>query len=214
MSTSATISTNFPATILLHYPAPEPGESTSAFSVEAQGTGSFVGLSYSVPAFAKGELKATIQTLAITSDNAATLHDLVMSMLSASEQDKVTSHEQTDASANISLWSMIGFGGEGGASADYKKTTDSMHSMGLTDAQITTIVNKMMDIASQMTTVNLDFTIDNSQNDFSVSGDLQLYTISGKITTDKGTTEYRFLADTGTAGNGAAPAKGKIIPLS
>ncbi len=42
---------------------------------------------------------------------------------------------------------------------------------------------------------------------------LQLYTISGTITTSKGTAQYRMLANKGTAGSGKAKAKGHIIPL-
>lgn len=206
MGTSGHISINFPAVLTID----EPPATTTGFSVEAQGTGSFTGLSYTVPAHAKGTLKATIQVMAITSADVEKLNTLVMSMLSASVRSKVTTNEETQASANISIWSMIG----GGASASYKATKDTMNSMGLTDDQITTIVNSMFDIAKQMSHVELDFTIDNTANDYSVSGDLQLYTISGKITTDKGTTEYRLLSNSGSAGQGAAPAKGNIIPLS
>lgn len=87
--------------------------------------------------------------------------------------------------------------------------------MGLSEEQISTIVDKMMEIASTMTSVELDFDIDNTENDYSVSGDLQLYTISGTITSEKGTQEYRMLADRGTAGSdSSAKATGKIIPLS
>jgi hypothetical protein len=206
MTTSGHISINFPATILVD----APPASETGFSVEAQGTGSFTGLSYTVPAHTSGTLKATIQVMAITSEDVQKLNDLVISMLSASEKSKVTSHEETHASANISIWSIFG----GGASASYSKTTDTMHSMGLTDDQVTTIVNQMFEIAQKMSHVELDFTIDNTANDYSVSGDLQLYTISGKIVTSKGTTEYRMLSNSGSAGQGAAPANGKIIPLS
>lgn len=206
MSTSGHISINFPAILTVD----APPASETGFSVEAQGTGSFTGLSYTVPAHTSGTLKAAIQVMAITSADVDKLNTMVMSMLSASERSKVTSHEAVSASANLSVWSIFG----GGASASYTKTTDTMHSMGLTDDQITTIINQMFEIASKMTHVEIDFTIDNTANDYAVSGDLQLYTISGKIVTSKGTTEYRFLADSGSAGQGSAPAKGNIIPLS
>lgn len=206
MTTSGHISINFPAAILVN----APPASETGFSVEAQGTGSFTGLSYTVPAHTSGTLKAKIQVMAITSEDVKNLNDMVMSMLSASERSKVTSHEETHASANLSIWSMFG----GGASASYTKTTDSMHSMGLTDDQVTTIINKMFEIAQKMSHVELDFTIDNTANDYSVSGDLQLYTIAGKISTSKGTAEYRMLSNSGSAGQGVAPAQGSIIPLS
>jgi hypothetical protein len=206
MTTSGLISINFPAAILVD----APPSSETGFSVEAQGTGSFTGLSYTVPAHASGTIKAMIQVMAITSDDVKKLNDLVMSMLSASEKSKVTTHEETHASANISVWSMFG----GGASASYEKTTDTMHSMGLTDDQVTDVINHMFEIAQQMSHVELDFTIDNTANDYPVSGDLQLYTIAGKIVTSKGTADYRMLSDSGSAGQGTAPAKGTIIPLS
>lgn len=206
MTSSGNISINFPANILVN----TPPASETGFSVEAQGTGSFTGLSYTVPAHASGSLKATIQVMAITSEDVKKLNDLVMSMLNASEKSKVTSYEKIHASANISIWSIFG----GGASASYQKTTDTMHSMGLTDEQVTTIINQMLEIAQKMSHVELDFTIDNTANDYSVSGDLQLYTISGKISTSKGTAEYRMLSNSGSAGQGTAPATGNIIPLS
>lgn len=184
--------------------------SETGFSVDAQGTGSFTGLSYTVPAHTSGNLKARIQIMAITSADVEKMNDLVKSMLSASERSKVSTYEKIHASANISVWSIWG----GGASASYTKTKSTMKSMGLTDEQITMIIEEMFKIAQQMSHVELDFTIDNTNNDYSVSGDLQLYTIAGEITTSEGTSQYRLLADRGSAGQGTAPAEGKIIPLS
>jgi ribosomal protein S13 len=183
--------------------------SQTGFSVEAQGIGSFTGLAYTVPAHTEGKIEADIKTMAITSEDVKKLNDLVMSMLNASEREKVETHTSTNVSANISVWSMFG-GGSGNAS--YTQTKDTMKSMGLTEEQITTIVESLFDIAQKMSSVKLDFMIYNRDNDYSVSGDLELYTVSGKITTSKGTAEYRFLANKGTAGNGqqTAPADGKI----
>ncbi|TXF99225.1 hypothetical protein [Massilia arenae] len=208
MNTSAVVSFSFPDKTGLLKDLPE--DVKTAFDVDAQGVGSFTGLSYTVPAHTRGTLTAKIQTLAMTSNDVATLNELVMSMLSATQRNEVKEHEETNVSANISVWSIFG----GGASASYSKTKDTMHSMGLTDEQITIIVNKMMDIAINMSTVELNFEIDNTDNDYSVSGDLQLYTISGTIKTDKGTAEYRMLADRGTAGSdSSAKANGNIISL-
>ena len=204
--TMAHIAVNFPTAMVLEAP---PATQTG-FSVAAQGTGSFTGLSYTVPAHTSGNLKARIQVMALTSEDVKELNALVMSMLNATERSKVETHEKTHASANISIWSIFG----GGASASYDKTKDTMNSMGLTEAQVSTIVDRLFDIASEMSNVELDFTIDNTANDYSVSGDLQLYTIAGQVTTSKGTREYRFLANRGSAGGGTAPAEGKIIPLS
>ena len=212
MPTSGSISVHFPATVELAsdaFVAEAPSASTG-YSVTSQGTGSFTGLSYTVPAHAKGTLKARIQVLAITSEDVDNLNKLAMGMLDASAQSKVESYEKIHASANISIWSFFG----GGAEASYDKTTSTMHSLGLTADQISTLMDAFLNVAQKMSHVELDFTIDNSANDYSVSGDLQLYTIAGEIKTAKGTAQYRLLADQGTAGNGTAPASGKVIPLS
>ena len=205
MITRCQILINFPATNLL---LESPPSASTGFSVEAQGTGSFTGLSYTVPAHASGSIKAEIQVMAITSDNVQTLNDLVKSMLSASEKSKVENAEKTHASANLSLWGFL----SGGGSANYKQTHSSMTSMGLTDEQITTIIDKLFEIASKMSHVQLNFTVDNTAFDYSVSGDLELYTLAGSVSTSQGTKQYRMLADKGTAGN-QATATGKIIPL-
>lgn len=186
------------------------GAAASGFSVEAQGTGSFTGLSYSVPAHAKGSIDIGIQVMALTSADIDKLNKLVNSMLSASTQSKVTSYEKIHASANLSFWSFL----TGGNNASYDKVNTSLTTMGLTTAQITTIIDKLFDLASKMSHVALKFTIDNSANDYSVEGDLQLYTISGSITSSKGTAQYRMLSNQGTAGGGAAKADGSVIPLS
>lgn len=206
------------STLVVHFPQPVvfssrssaalAGDAEEAFSIDAQGTGSFTGLAYTVPAHTKGKLEAYIQVMAIGSEDVKQLRDLVMSMLDASHKKEIKEHEETKASANVSFWSLFG----GGASASYTKTRDTMESWGLTPEQITKIIDKMFEIASKMSHVKLDFEIDNSANDYAVSGDLYLYTISGSVKTEKGTRQYRVLADKGSAAG--APATGSIIPLS
>jgi hypothetical protein len=66
-----------------------------------------------------------------------------------------------------------------------------------------------------MSTVEINFYINNSANPYSVSGDLYLYNVSGTIKTEKGTAQYRMLADSASAGGpppsgGGAPASGVI----
>src|SRR3989338_3687568 len=112
---SCTVSFSFPGPAHLSLLDSTTSVSTG-FSVEAQGTGSFAGLSYTIPAHTKGRLKAKIQVMAITSADVEQLNSLVMSMLSASKKDEVKTHEETHASANISIWSLFG----GGASASYE----------------------------------------------------------------------------------------------
>lgn len=205
-SNTTQVHAHFPAVMAMDV----GGAAASGFSVDAQGTGSFTGLSYTVPAHAKGTVKAVIKVMALTSADIDKLNSLVNTMLSASTQSKVTSYEKVHASANLSFWSFL----TGGNNASYDKVNTSLTTMGLTTAQITTIIDKLFDLASKMSHVEIDFTIDNSDNDYSVSGDLQLYTISGNITSSKGTAQYRMLADKGTAGGGTASASGKVIALS
>lgn len=190
------------------------GDTQTGYSVSAKGTGSFSGLSYTVPAHTSGKLKAKIQIMAMTSDDVKKLNDMAFAMLSVSKQKEVREYERTHASANLSLFGMF-FGGNS-ASASYDKTKESMETMGLTKDQISMLISGFYEIAKKMSHVVLDFNIDNTANDYSVSGDLQLYTISGNISTEKGTTEYRMLANKGTAGSNGdtAPAAGEVIPLS
>lgn len=184
---------------------------TDSFNVSAQGTGSFTGLAYTVPAHTKGHLEAEIETLALTSEDVKNLNDLIKSMVSASDWQKVTDYEATHASANLSVFSLFSSGG----SASYDKTHESMSGYGLSEDDIKTVIAAMAKAATNMSKVKIDFEIDNSSNDYSVSGSLLLYTIAGTITTGNTQTQYRLLADSGSAGqNGAtAPATGVIIPL-
>ena len=192
------------------------GASETSFSIEVSGTGSLTGLSYTVPAHATGTIAAKLSLLAISSEDVKNLNNLAMGMLDASYKEEIKEHEETSGSANLSVWSWF-FGGAG-ASASYKKTKDTMKSKGLTDGQIDKLMDAFLDIATNMSYVEINFDVNNSDNDYSVSGDLYLYTLSGSIQTEKGTQQYRMLADKGSAGDvpskGGAPAEGKIIALN
>lgn len=80
------------------------------------------------------------------------------------------------------------------------------------------LMEAFLERAKNMSVVEIDFYINNSKNDYSVEGDFYLYTLSGTITTEKGSTQYRMLADNGAAGGppptgGGAPSTGGIIKL-
>ncbi|UOH20736.1 hypothetical protein [Acinetobacter sp. NyZ410] len=172
MSNESQITITFPEGSVLTATATDTPSTSTGFSVKAQGTGSFTGLSYTVSAHTKGTLEAKIKVMAITSEDVKKLNDLVLSMVNASTQKEFKEYEKTHASANLSIWSFW----SAGASASYDKTTENMQKSGLNEEQITTIINKMFEIAKSQSSVKLKFEIDNSQNDYSVSGDLQLYT--------------------------------------
>lgn len=190
----------------------EAAQAFDSYSVESQGYGSFSGLAYTVPAHTNGTIKAKVQVLALTSTDIDNLNKLIQGMVSASQYQKVRDYEATHASANLSFWGF--FSGGGGAS--YDKTHEELRGFGLSEANISTIVAAMAEVAKKMSQVELDFNVLNADNDYAVSGSLLLYTISGTISTQNQQIQYRMLANKGTAGSGdyTAPASGNIIPLS
>ncbi len=93
-----------------------------------------------------------------------------------------------------------------------------MKSKGLSDAQITMLMDAFLERAKSMSSVEIDFFINNINNDYAVSGDLYLYTVSGTVKTAKGTAQYRMLSDQAAAGGpppagGGAPSSGDVIKL-
>lgn len=202
-----TTKVNFPTNLKME----DIPSSTTGFNANSVGTGSFTGLAYTVPAYTKGTIKADLEVMCITTEDVKTLNSLVDTMLSSSAKSKIASSTTTKASADLSFWDFL----FGGASASVTHSNSAMHSLGLTTDQITIIVKKLFDIASKMSHVSIDFEVENQNHDFSVSGDLELFTIGGTVSSGKETKQYRMLANQGTAGNssGQAPAKGKIIPM-
>jgi len=191
----------------------EKGTAEESYSIDVSGQGQLTGLSYTIPAHTEGKIKAKLQISALTSDDVKSLNDMAMGFLDASYKEEIKEYEKTSASASLSIWSWA-FGG-GGASASYQKTKQTMKSKGLTDTQITQLMDAFLKKAQNMSTVEIDFYVNNSANDYSVSGDLYLYTVSGTINTSKGTAQYRMLADQASAGGpppagGGAPASGVI----
>ncbi|MQT15125.1 hypothetical protein [Segnochrobactrum spirostomi] len=194
------------------------GEAKESFSISASGMGRLTGLSYTVSAHTSGSIKAKLQIAALTSEDVKNLNTLALGMLDASRRKEVEEMQKTtaSASANLSLWSYF-FGG-GHASASYESTRKSMESMGLSSEQISKLMDAFLEFAKQMSTVEIDFFVNNTNSDYSVSGDLYLYTLSGSISTQKGTQQYRMLADQASAGGpppsgGGAPSTGQIIQL-
>jgi hypothetical protein len=198
--------------LVLEREASFAGSAIDGFSVSAQGNGSFTGLAYTVPAHTSGKIKAQIQTLALTSSDVDNLNTLIKGMVDASKWQKVEDYQNKHASADLSFWGLI----SGGGSASYDETHKQMSGFGLSEDNIKTIIAAMAAAAAKMSHVEIDFTVDNTQYDYAVSGSLLLYTIAGTIQTANGQYQYRFLANKGTAGSGdsQAPAAGSIIPLN
>lgn len=195
---------------------PLTGSAEESFSIEVAGMGQLTGLAYTIPAHTTGRIKANLQISALSSEDIKGLNALAMGMLDASYREEVTEHTKTSANVDLSLWTWF-FGG-GKASASYEYTKDEMKSKGLTEAQISTLMDAFLERAQSMSKVEIDFYVNNQNNDYAVSGDLYLYTVSGTVKTAKGTAQYRMLADQAAAGGppatgGGAPSTGGVIKL-
>ncbi|MBV8887610.1 MAG: hypothetical protein JO235_26930 [Chroococcidiopsidaceae cyanobacterium CP_BM_RX_35] len=192
------------------------GDSETSYSIEVSGLGSITGVDYTIPAHSTGTVVARLNMLCLTSADVKNLNDQAMGMLSASQQEEIRKHEEASASANLSIWSWY-FGG-GAASASYKQTNDLMKKKGLTEEQISQLINAFMEVVRKISSVEININVNNSAYDYSVSGNLYFYTISGRVSTGKETREYRMLANTGSAGapasEGGAPTEGIIVPLN
>ena len=80
----------------------------------------------------------------------------------------------------------------GGSDSSSKR---SLASLGLTDEQIARVTEAFGDAASTMSVVGLDARIDTTSRDVAATGDLMLFTISGAVTSSKGTQDYRLIAN-------------------
>lgn len=193
------------------------GSSSASYSIQAQGMGQAVGLSYSVSAHTVAKIKANLGISAMTSADVRDLNELALGMLNASAREEIRDYERASASADLSIWSWA-LGG-GGASASYEQTHESMRSKGLTEDQITMLMQTFLERASKMSTVELDFTVNNTNNDYAVEGNFFMYTVVGEVTSGSETKQYRLLADQGSAGGppptgGGAPAAGNYLAIN
>jgi hypothetical protein len=133
-------------------------------------------------------------------------------MVSASQWQKVTDYEAIRASADISFWGLLG----GGGSASYDKTHLAMSGFGLSEENQRTIVNAMCDIAKNMSKVDAKIHVRNAANDYAVSGNMIVFTISGTVTANNQQYQWRMIANQGLAGSGTqtAPTDNNITPLN
>lgn len=213
MSTLSEIDLIFPAprSLARLHPFDSDEYAQDSFSVESQGYGSVTGIAYTVPAHAEGNFKADIRYLSLTSADVDTLNGLIKGLVTASQYEKIEEYEKIQASAKLSFWGFF----SGGGSASYEKTRHEMRGFGLSEENIRTIVNAMCDIAKNMSRIQLDVTVHNSENNYSVSGNLLIYTIAGSIKVGNDQFQYRMLSNEGTYGSkgGTAPATVDVIPL-
>ncbi|MGO6704213.1 hypothetical protein ACC764_36445 [Rhizobium ruizarguesonis] len=183
-----------------------------SLSVEANGEGTISGADYMIPAHSEGWVTVKIKIPALTSQQAQYIDALYKSLLSVSARQKVESYESVHGEGNLSFFKLI----FGGAKADYGKTRHLLKEEGLSEDNIKTLVSAIADIAKTMSIVTVKIHINNMDNDYSVAGELKIWTISGKVISDKHMTEYRVLATKGTAGSdgATAPTNVEVIPLN
>ena len=186
-------------------PAATPSEATG-IAVNSVGTGSFSGVNWTISAHTTGKIEVDLQIEAITTTDINNFNKLVMAMLSASAKNKVTENTSAGASGSINFFDFIC----GGAKADVTHTQSSMSSLGLTDAQVTTIVNKLFALADKMSDIKADLTVDNLAFDYPVAGDLEIYTVGGTVTAGKETKNYRVLSDQGKVGDAPTTVKASL----
>ena len=199
-----------------HFVFMERADDSTTFDVNQAGAGSITGLTYTVPPHTNGRIQAKLQLNAMTSDAVNNLSTAWSSLLNASQKKKFDSYVSSDTTASANLSFLGFFSGGGKAETTVKTTSSHMESLGLTEDQITKLTDLLYEEALKMSKVEIDFTVFNKYNDYSVSGDLTLYVMSGTVTSHKGTATYRMLSDGGVAGESGkqASSSGKVIPLA
>jgi hypothetical protein len=177
-----------------------------------QGYGSITGLSYTIPAHTDADFDIDLKVLSLTSNDVNNLNNLIQGMVSASQYQKIRDYEATHASANLSFWGFLG----GGGSASYDKTHEAMSGFGLSEENQRTIVSAMSEVAKNMSKVDAKIHVKNAANDYAVSGNMIVFTISGTVKTSNQQYQYRMIANQGLAGSGSqtAPTDNNITPLN
>lgn len=182
------------------------------FNVEAGGPGRLTGVAYSIPAYSEGKIEYSLQLPAMTTEDVDNLRKGWLALLDASQQEKYEEYMSKDNSASANLGFFGFFSGGGKVKASTKETTDHMKSIGLSPEVITKAMQLLYEFSQKMNTVKAEITVHNTSNDFPVSGNVLLYTMSGEVHTSKGTLTWRALSDKGQAGDGKAPTDNTIIP--
>jgi hypothetical protein len=84
--------------------------------------------------------------------------------------------------------------------------------IGLTDDQINKAMDMLADAAKEMSSVKAKILVFNTGNDYPVSGNQLIYTMSGEVTTGNGTNSWRMMSSGGQAGDGQAPTTNNVVP--
>lgn len=179
------------------------GSSEDSFSWEGGGIGAVQGATFTVPAHGSISLTYTIHATAISQDDMNKFESLVKSMMDASHYAQYKSHAEASASGHWSL-----FGGAS-ASASASMTRDSMSGYGISPENQTKLIETLNTMFAQPSTYTATVTVNNTNYDYSVSGQIMVYSFTGHITTSQGTKQTRMIGGPVAQGSG-----GESLPVT
>eukprot|EP00122_Pirum_gemmata_P002046 Pgem_evm1s1851 len=187
----------------------ESGETGSGFSITAAGTGSISGAGFTVPGRSVGNIDITLNFPVLSSQNVRDIEALVEASVAASKKTEYSNVVKTNAAVAGSLSFFSIFTGGLKASASREEVTSHMESFGISEENQRTIINSIAKMMTKTSPMKYSVTINNSDSEFTRSGNFFAYTVSGKITTNNTQFEYRVLSDQSQFGNNpgnAAPS--------
>ncbi len=167
------------------------GSATDGIQVNAFGQGQVSGATYTVPAHGNITVDFKLNMQCITPENVNSLDKLIYGMLSASKQHEYK--EQTKKTSSGGRGFFLFFSA-GHSSSSYTKTTQTMDSWGLSREQQSTIIDAMMGLVKKTNTFDYSGTINNTEYDYSVSGNLFGIVMDATIQKGEEHTQVRFLA--------------------
>jgi len=188
------------------------GGEVANFHVGAGGPGQLTGVTYSVPAHSIGKITYTLKVPCLTSKTVENLSKGWKALLNASQKESFEKHVESDTTASANLSFLGFFSGGGKVSTTVKTSSDHMKKIGLTDDQITKAMDMLADAAKEMSSVKAKILVFNTGNDYPVSGNQLIYTMSGEVTTGNGTNSWRMMSSGGQAGDGQAPTTNNVVP--
>eukprot|EP00122_Pirum_gemmata_P021294 Pgem_evm1s19846 len=194
----------------------DSGNTNSYMNISGSGLGSISGAGFTVPGRSTANIDITLNFPVLSSQNVKDIQSLVEASIAASKQSEYYKEVQKQASVSgsVSFFDCL-FGGLK-ASASASEVTQNMEKYGISESNQVTIINAIAEMMTKTSTMQYRVEIDNSDSEWSRSGNFYAYTISGTISTVNGQTQYRVLSDTsnyGSTPSDSAPATGDIIPL-
>lgn len=157
-------------------------------TVNAYGQGQLAGATFTAPAHGKTEVDIDLQIMCVTPENIENLEKLISSMLNASQKKSFESHRSSFASGGSAFLGLFRYS-VGGSTA----SAHAMSSLGLTEAQQTSIIDQMLKITNKMNSFKMKSEILNTDYDYSVTGNLFGIVMDATIQKGEKHTQVRFL---------------------